>query len=180
MKRLSWSQFITKDDKKLYGPDHFKAILRAQNIDPYELDLVTDIDLSRIVAAAKEEGFDTTDVAILMVFSEEKRKKELQKIYEIVKEYIGDYNTETILNYWFVYMLHLVSIETQSEPLTEGMMIAISNMFNEAQLSWGAQHAYWHMLSNGPNTEIGEKLYRSALQRMLDMKMDNNNSVHPQ
>lgn len=169
--RVSWKHILLKQEGKLYGPDHFKVVLRAQNIDPYELDMVGNQDTQKILnEIAKEEGIDGIDLLIIRAISKPYPDEHKNKIAEIVRHHIAPNDEIALDNFYFAYWVYLMAIHMRHERMTEGYMMALCNQFSEAQISWGAQHAFWHILGNGPNAEIGEKLYRDAFQRVLKVE----------
>lgn len=171
--RVSWKHILLKEEGKLYGPDHFKTVLRAQNIDPYKLDIVANSDIQKILKEiAKEDGIDGIDLLIIKAIAKPYADEDKNRIAEIVRHHIAPGNEIALENFYFAYWVYLMAVYMRHVPMTDGLMLAICNQFSEAQISWGAQHAFWHMLGNGPNAEIGEKLYRDAFQRVLDMEMN--------
>lgn len=158
MKRMKWSEFIEKDEKvKL--PEAFAKVLKVQEINPLELDVVQ-LTIEQVLAICKL--FWKKEIA--SVKEREALKYFLEVIQEMgwavigneilhTKELFDPNKHEGYINFFWVCFLTQESKDFKEKYYkNEDKLLTL---LSQNRVNWGTQYALWHTLQDGKLSSLG-------------------------
>ncbi len=168
MKRMKWNEFIEKDEKvKL--PEAFAKVLKAQEINPFELDTVQPtieqvLEICKLFCIKEEAHNDPKVTGALKIFLrgiEELWKNMITKvILELGETYDPNKHAGYITFYWICWLAQM----TKAFKLTSENENSLQNILTRTQVNWGTQHALWHALKKGKLAQVGRDMKADVVQ----------------
>lgn len=170
---MKWSDVLGKQSETRYGPASFQELLRSTFVDPYDSEIIPTFDFPKLITVLHNMGYFETDEwtsigDVVELQRDEDERKEIADIF-------GETDKDVVETISFIIALYILaihengSLDNGDAKMTSEEAEEIQKRFNDNNLSIGAQHAFWYMYHEGPNTEIGEKMKAIAEVHVSDV-----------